>query len=205
MEGDESLGEGTRCWAFLKDGADFIPPSVRGQVEELLNGRRLAKAQTYSERTLPETHRVLHTHLSMWSHKVTLDTHILILLTLRNIHTVTHTQRHTQRHSQTHPQAVLHPSMVTQRYTFTHTLVHNILTGKRAHTKTHTCTLKYIHTDTNRNTTIPTPAHPGHPQRHRHTKPGSDTFTHSCTQACTLEYILTVKGMHLFCTHPCIL
>lgn len=33
----------------------------------------------------------------------------------------------------------------------------------------------------------------------------SDIFTHSYTQACTLEYIFKVEGMYLVCSHSCML
>lgn len=130
-----------------------------GQVEELLHGCGLAKAQTYSERTLLETHRVTHTHLSTWSHQGTLDTHIHILLTLGDIHSHPETKRHTQKHSHTYLQAFLHPSIShtkahghtrsciqhphRQKGQHRHTLVHS---GAFTQTPTGTQPYSFLHT-----------------------------------------------------------
>lgn len=74
----------------------FIPPSVRDQLELLLNGCGLAKAQTYSERTLLAIHTVTCTLVHVVT-QGTLDIHIYTLLTLSDIHIVIHRHKDTLR------------------------------------------------------------------------------------------------------------
>nr|KAF6382686.1 hypothetical protein mPipKuh1_009030 [Pipistrellus kuhlii] len=87
------------------------------------------------------------------------------------------TQSHTHTHTERHSQALLHPSIATQRHTFTHAPVYNIRTVKGEHQQEH----NHTHACTPRTTT----------DTEAHTKTCSGTFTHhSCTQARPLEYSL---------------
>lgn len=136
--------------------------------------------------------RAGHTHLSKWSHKGTLETQTP---SHTPVHSGTSIVIDTKTHSETSMNAassILNSSILTHKGTHsdivTHAYVHDIHRNKGKRTDAHTCTLRCIHTDAKRNTLrhnhTHTPAQPRPPTQ-------TDTKTHSCPPACTLEYFLT--------------
>ena len=159
--------------AFLKGGAGFIPPPVRG-------GWRSCSVDVDSRRLRPiprglcQQHTESHTHTCLCGHTKALWTHTFT----HSLHSGTFTNLST---------SIFTPkSGRSKAHVPPHAPVYNIRTAK-AQTQRHTLIHSGTLPDIKGNTAVLTPTCPGHLHRRKaDAKMRSDTFTHSCSQACTL-------------------